>query len=120
MQLGSISADKAKEVPDAQIKTFNHSGEAILELANGGVDAMINSNPATEYMLQVQPKIAETTVLVPGWLTSGSRRSDRQQEKHGPSGRTYAALDALKKDGEYAAIYKKWFGSEPDFAALGI
>lgn len=70
VQLGSISADKAKEVPDAQIKTFNHSGEAILELANGGVDAVINSNPATEYMLQVQPKIAETTVLVPGWLTS--------------------------------------------------
>lgn len=66
VQLGSISADKAKEVPDAQIKTFNHSGEAILELANGGVDAVINSNPATEYMLQVQPKIAETTVLVPG------------------------------------------------------
>ena len=120
VQLGSISADKAKEVPDAQIKTFNHSGEAILELANGGVDAMINSNPATEYMLQVQPKIAETTVLVPGWLTSAPVGQIVNKKNTALQAELNAALDALKKDGEYAAIYKKWFGSEPDFAALGI
>ncbi len=120
VQLGSVAADKAKEIPGAQIKTFNHSGEAILELANGGVDAVINSRPATEYMLQVQPKIAETTSLLPGWLTATHVGQIVNKKNTALLNELNQALAELKKNGEYAAIYKKWFGTEPDMAALGI
>lgn len=120
VQLGSISADKAKEVPDAQVKTFNHSGEAILELANGGVDAVINSKPATEYMLQVQPKIAENTHLVPGWLTSAPVGQIVNKKNTKLQAELNKALADIKASGEYAAIYKKWFGTKPDLKAMGL
>ncbi len=120
VQLGSISYDKAKEVPDAEIKTFNHSGEAILELVNGGVDAVINSKPATEYMLNVQPKIAETTELLPGWLTSQPVGQIVNKNNTKLLAELNKALADIKASGEYAQIYKKWFNAEPDMKALGL
>lgn len=71
VQMGTIGHDKAKEVPDAKITAFNQVGEALLELSNQGVDAVINSKPATAYMLKMQPKMAETTTILPDVISHG-------------------------------------------------
>ncbi len=78
VQMGTIGHDKAKEVPDAKITAFNQVGEALLELSNQGVDAVINSKPATAYMLKMQPKMAETTTILPDVISHGfGRRNER-------------------------------------------
>ena len=51
VQMGSISHDKAKTIPDARITTFDQSPDAILNMIQGGSDAAINSLASTDYMI---------------------------------------------------------------------
>ena len=107
--------DKAKEVPDAKITAFNQVGEALLELSNQGVDAVINSKPATAYMLKMQPKMAETTTILPDVISHGYTAMIVKKGNTALAEEMNAAFKQLKANGEYAAIYKKWFGMEPDW-----
>ena len=51
VQIGTTAAAKAKDIKDAKVQTFNNAGDAILELANGGCEAVINDKPVTDYIL---------------------------------------------------------------------
>lgn len=115
VQMGTIGHDKAKEVPDAKITAFNQVGEALLELSNQGVDAVINSKPATAYMLKMQPKMAETTTILPDVISHGYTAMIVKKGNTALAEEMNAAFEQLKANGEYAAIYKKWFGMEPDW-----
>lgn len=62
VQIGTTGAKKAQELKDAgtikEIKTFNTVDVVMLELINGGVDAVINDKPVTEaYMAKQEGKI---------------------------------------------------------------
>ncbi len=113
VQMGTIGHDKAKEVPDAKITAFNQIGEALLELSNNGVDAVINSKPATAYMLTMQPKIAEKTELLPDVLSHTYTAMMVKKGNTALANELNAAFTQMKQSGEYAEIYKKWFGTEP-------
>lgn len=115
VQMGTIGHDKAKEVPDAKITAFNQVGEALLELSNQGVDAVINSKPATAYMLKMQPKMAETTTILPNVISHGYTAMIVKKGNTALAEKMNAAFEKMKANGEYAAIYKKWFGMEPDW-----
>lgn len=115
VQMGTIGHDKAKEVPDAKITAFNQVGEALLELSNQGVDAVINSKPATAYMLKMQPKMAETTTILPDVISHGYTAMIVKKGNTALAEEMNAAFEQLKANGKYAAIYKKWFGMEPDW-----
>lgn len=114
-QMGTIGHDKAKTVPDAKVTAFNQVGEALMELSNEGVDAVINSKPATEYMLTMQPRIAEKTVILPGMISDNFTAMIVKKGNTQLLNEMNAALKTLKENGEYVAIYKKWFGTEPDW-----
>lgn len=111
VQIGTTAATKAKEIPDAKITTFNHAGEAILELANGGVDAIINDKPVTDYILTQQPKVAKETVHLPELLTADPMGMAVSKENAALQQELNKALADLKKDGTYDQLYKKWFGA---------
>lgn len=96
VQMGTIGHDKAKEVPDAKITAFNQVGEALLELSNQGVDAVINSKPATAYMLKMQPKMAETTTILPDVISHGYTAMIVKKRQHSFGRRNERCLRAIK------------------------
>ncbi len=113
VQLGTIGHDKAKEIPDAKITAYNQVGEAMMDLANNGVDAVINSKPSTAYMIAVNEKLTKNTVLLPALLTHGYTAQIVPKGNTELANQLNAALKEIKKNGTYTTIYKKWFKSEP-------
>ncbi len=111
VQIGTTAAAKAKTIEGATVTTFNNAGEAILELANGGVDAVINDKPVTAYVLTQQPKLAAKLTHLPEMLSADDfamvlRKSDTKLAKE-----LNDAMAAMKASGEYQALYTKWFGN---------
>ncbi|MEJ1932778.1 basic amino acid ABC transporter substrate-binding protein, partial [Nostoc sp. NIES-2111] len=51
VQIGTTGADKAKNIPGVQIRSFDSAPLALQELANGNVDAVINDAPVTLYAI---------------------------------------------------------------------
>lgn len=113
VQMGTIGHDKAKEIPDVKITAFNQVGEAMMELANNGVDAVINSAPATAYMISVNPKLMKHTELLPDLLNHGQTAMVVPKGNKALADEMNKALSTLKANGTYSAIYKKWFKTEP-------
>jgi len=111
VQIGSTGANEAKKVKNATITTFNTVPETFLELRNGGVDAVINDRPVNEYYIMQmggkdgkivgQPLDAEDYGIA---INKSNTALAQEVDK---------ALDELKANGEYAKIYKTWFGKEP-------
>ena len=110
VQIGTTGADKAAEIPGAQISTFDSAPLALQELSIGNADAVINDAPVT---LDAIAKGNVRGVKVVGELLT--------EEFYGialPKGSENVAvindaLAALIADGSYAEIYQKWFGAEP-------
>ena len=59
VQLGTTSMQFAKKIPDAEITTFDHVGDAVLNMMAGNADAVINDKPVTDYMLHTNKSIAQ-------------------------------------------------------------
>ena len=110
VQIGTTAAAKAKEIPGATVVTFNHAGEATLELSNGGADAVLNDKPVTDYILTQQPKIAAATIHLPELLTADPMGMIVSKQNTALQAELNKALAELKQNGEYQALYKKWFG----------
>ena len=110
VQIGTTAAQKAKEIEDAKITTFNNAGEAILELGMGGADAVINDKPVTSYILTQQPKLAAKTVHLPELLSADDFAMLVKKDNKALADELNAALKAMQADGAYKALYKKWFG----------
>lgn len=59
VQIGTTGAGKAQELVDAgivkEVKTFNTIDVVMMELTNGGVDAVINDFPVTNAFIKKQP-----------------------------------------------------------------
>ena len=113
VQIGTSGAIRAQEVPGATVKTFNTVAETFLELKNKGCDAVIGDRPVNAYFLTARPQTAKDYYHLPERLNTelfgiGVKKSNTALQKQ-----INAALAAMKANGEYAAIYKKWFGEEP-------
>ncbi len=109
VQIGTTGAMEAHKISQAEIVEFNTNTEAALELKNGGVDAVINDLPVVAYFLHqgggsAYAKIVGKTVSAEDYgiaVKKGNKKLAEEINK---------AIAGLKKDGEYAKIYKKWFG----------
>ncbi|MEW6697185.1 MAG: basic amino acid ABC transporter substrate-binding protein [Bacillota bacterium] len=111
VQSGTTGAMQAEKATDKdKITYFTNTDQALLELKNGGADAVINDYPVSAYFIQQ----GNNDVKLVGEILSA--------EEYGiaiPKGKTEtlekinAALKKLKENGKYAEIYKKWFGEEP-------
>ena len=83
VQIGTTGAEKAQELKDAgiikDIKTFNTVDVVIMELVNGGVDAVINDKPVTEAFIAKQPgkiKIVGETLVSDSYGFAVKKGSD--------------------------------------------
>ena len=111
VQIGTTAAAKAKEIEGAKVTTFNNASEAIMDLTTGNSVAVINDRPVTDYILVQQPALAKKTVhLTDKMLSADDFAMVVTKQNAKLQGELNAALKALKENGEYDKIWKKWFG----------
>ena len=110
VQIGTTGALQAEELLAAgqikEIKTFNTIDIVMMELINGGVDAVINDLPVTVAYIAKQPGQIK---IVGEPLTSESygfavRLTDKEL-----AAKINAGLAELKKNGFYDELTKKYF-----------
>ncbi len=110
-KLGTTSEDFVKKNAKAKdVKLFPNIDGAYMEMGTGGADAVLFDSPAVLYYAQTAGK---DKVKVVGPLYMG--------QSYGiafPSGsdlREKVTIEILKlmEGGQYAELYKKWFGTEP-------
>jgi polar amino acid transport system substrate-binding protein len=88
VQRGTTGADLAKTVPGASVKQFQKVDDAFNALIAKRVDVVLNDYAISAYATVAKPDLKVVAKVSP-------------------------ALAKVKADGEYAAIYKKWFNEEP-------
>ena len=108
VQIGTTGAMSAEAISPGNIKTFNSQPEAFMELKKKGCEGVINDRPINLYYLS-QPATSVGVSEIPEILSADNygiavhKSNDELLEK------INTALETLKANGTYDAIYKKWF-----------
>jgi len=111
IKTGTSAADYAKaNFAGTELRQFPNIDNAYMELATGRVDAAMHDTPNVLYYIHTVGKGRVKAV--------GQQMMAQQYGIAFPKGsplvpKVNAALAKIKADGRYAAIYKKWFGTEP-------
>lgn len=111
LKTGTSAADYAAEnFKETEIRMFPNIDNAYLELRTGRVDAAMHDTPNVLYYIANAGDGAVKAV--------GAQMQAHQYGIGFPKGSEIvedvnAALAAMKEDGRYDAIYKKWFGTAP-------
>lgn len=111
VQIGTTGALKAHSIPGATVRDFNMSPDTILELQNGGVDAVVNDLPVILFYLK--DKTTSGLKLVGDVEEAEDYGIVVAKENQALAKEINEALKALKANGEYEKIYIKWFGTKP-------
>ncbi len=112
VQLGTTGASRAEKITGVKISTFNTSDLACMELKNKNVDAVISDLPVLQYFLQKggssYAKIVGKPLTDEAYGIAVAKKNTKLVKE------IDAALDSLKKKGEYQKLYTKWFGKMPE------
>lgn len=112
VQLGTTGATRAEKIEGVKVSTFNTSDLACMELKNKNVDAVISDLPVLQYFIQKSGKDYAKIVGKP--LTDEAYGIAVAKKNTALVKEIDAALDKLKKNGEYDKLYTKWFGKMPE------
>lgn len=111
VQSGTTGALQAEKITDKnKITYFTSSDQALLEVKNGTVDAVVNDYPLSAYFIQQDNhdvKLVGEIIAAEEYGIAVAKGKTETLEK------LNAGLKAIKENGKYAEIYKKWFGEEP-------
>ncbi|WP_413599622.1 glutamine ABC transporter substrate-binding protein GlnH [Bordetella pertussis] len=111
VKTGTATVDFMKsQVPDAKLKLFPNIDNAYLELATGRVDAAVHDTPNVQYYANTAGK---GRVKVVGTVKSGDFYGIAFPKGSELVPQVNKALATLKANGQYDAIYTKWFGKQP-------
>lgn len=99
-----------KNLKPSELRLFPNIDNAYMELRAGGVDAAMHDTPNVLYYIKSAGAGKVKTV---GQPTSGDQYGIAFAKGSPLVGPVNAALKAIKADGRYAAIYKKWFDTAP-------
>lgn len=110
VKIGTATVDYLKEnVPGAKLKLFPNIDNAFLELATGRVDAVVHDTPNLQYFAKTGGK---DRVKVVGSLKSGDFYGIAFPKGSELVPVVNKALKTLQENGQYDAIYEKWFGQK--------
>lgn len=102
---------------NADLKRFESNALALMELANGGVDAVVADITVVQDYMKNNPDMK-----LKGLVDKDSFGAEYYGMLYPKNGELKAKLDpAIKKvieNGTYAKIYKEWFGEEPNVSGL--
>ena len=114
-QLGTTGADYAKDKTDAKtVRTYDLVDDAFQALDAGQVEAVINDFPVSKFAEQEKPELQVVQTIPTGeqYGLAFPKGSDKLRQA------VDDALNAIKQDGTYTQIYKKWFKQDPPDAIL--
>lgn len=97
-----------KRVPDAQVLTYSRAPEALLALQGGRCDAFTYGISVLRDMVKSNPN----TRLAGGLMTFEAMSLGVKTGNDSLLAAVNTALDHIKQDGRYAAIYHKWIASD--------
>ncbi|HIK08595.1 MAG TPA: ABC transporter permease subunit [Trichormus sp. M33_DOE_039] len=110
VQIGTTGAEKAKNIPGAEIRSFDSAPLALQELLNGNVDAVINDAPVTLYAINTGNlkgiKVVEQLLTEEYYGIATAQNSPNLSLINN-------GLDRVLKNGTYSQIYQKWFKAIP-------
>lgn len=113
-QMGTTGYFVCKKIEGAQAKPYDEIGLAMEDLYNGRVDAVIADAPvASDYALQNEQYSKKLTLAfmvpsdTPEYLGFAVSKGNTEVAELINKG-----LAAIKANGEYDAIYNKWFGTK--------
>ena len=110
VKIGTATVDYLKaNVPNAKLKLFPNIDNAFLELATGRVDAVVHDTPNLQYFAKTG---GQGKVKVVGSLKSGDFYGIAFPKGSELVPAVNKALKALQDNGEYDALYTKWFGQK--------
>lgn len=116
VSIGSTGEEAAHKIAGVNVKSYNAITDAFLDLKNGGVDAVVNDLPVNEFYVaksgEGKLKTVDTALTTEDLGIAVDKNNQKLMDK------INAGLAAIKKNGKYAEIYKKWFGKEPPAALL--
>ncbi len=107
-QIGTSGAMYSEKLKGAEVKQFNTSAEAFLELEKGSCEVVISDKPVIEYYVNTSGKKSmkmlgeQLTVEQYGIVTAKDRKDLTKMVSDG--------LKKIRENGTYDKIYKKWFG----------
>ncbi|MDU2417373.1 basic amino acid ABC transporter substrate-binding protein [Negativicoccus succinicivorans] len=111
VQLGTTGAEKASEISNIELRTFDNNSESLLELTKGGVDAVIADLPVLQYYLTTKKdSVAKLSVIEskePEYFGIAVKKGNKEVKD-----KINAALQELKKDGTLDALYQKYFNQD--------
>ncbi|MFC4322094.1 basic amino acid ABC transporter substrate-binding protein [Litchfieldia salsa] len=114
---GQVAIEKIVGENNPDVKKFENTNLAIMELLSGGAEAVVADNTVIEAYVENNPDKDLMVIEDP---------TNFEAEYYGimfPKDSEYleefnTALKAILENGTYAKIYKEWFGSEPDVQIL--
>lgn len=111
VKTGTSATDYAKEnFTETELRQFPNIDNAYLELQTGRVDAAMHDTPNVLYYIATagggKVKAVGEQMMAHEYGIGFPKGSELVAKVN-------AALADMKADGRYAAIYKKWFGTEP-------
>ncbi|HWL27675.1 MAG TPA: glutamine ABC transporter substrate-binding protein GlnH [Burkholderiaceae bacterium] len=110
VKIGTATVDYLKaNVPSAKLKLFPNIDNAFLELQTGRVDAVVHDTPNVQYFAKTG---GEGRVKVVGSLKSGDYYGIAFPKGSELVPVVNKALKTLQSNGQYDALYKKWFGEK--------
>ncbi|MGG3739101.1 basic amino acid ABC transporter substrate-binding protein [Aeribacillus pallidus] len=114
---GQAAVEKLLGEENENIKKFENNVVAIMELLNGGVDAVVTDNTVVNEYLKNNPDknlvgIEDPTNFESEFYGLMFPKGSELKEK------LDAGIKTVIENGTYAEIYKEWFGSEPNVDVL--
>jgi glutamine transport system substrate-binding protein len=111
VKTGTSATDYAKEhFTETELRQFPNIDNAYLELQTGRVDAAMHDTPNVLYYIATagggKVKAVGEQMMAHEYGIGFPKGSELVAKVN-------AALAAMKADGRYAAIYRKWFGTDP-------
>jgi ABC-type amino acid transport substrate-binding protein len=108
-QRGSTGADYARSDTKARsVRTYALIDDALNALAAGQVDAVIHDYPVSRYAERSRRNLVVVDTIGTDKNYGFAFPTDSPLEA-----RVNGALDAIKRDGTYARVYRKWFRTAP-------
>lgn len=105
-QIGTTGEMKSRTIKNAKVVAFNANTEAIMELRNKGVDAVINDAPVNDYFLN---QGGSKDCKVVGEKMEAEEYGIVMKKGSKLVAEVNKTLADMKKDGEFDKIYSKWF-----------
>lgn len=109
VQIGSVGAQLAAEVPRADIVTHNTTVESYMELNKGGCKAFITGTPVHQYYL-TQTK-DENLMMLPETKNAAGLGIVMNKNNADVQKLINDGYAKIKENGVYQKIYDKWFSS---------